>query len=83
MYRYEDGIFNKIIDFDYEEGSYFNANSTATNVSTTDFYNNFKAYPRMRYPNFQVNSPIQGHNPISAYADRYLSPIIYKNVIDS
>lgn len=36
----------------------------------------------MRYPNFQVNSSIQGRNPISAYADRYLSPIIYSNVIN-
>ena len=82
LYRYENGIYNKIIDFDYDEGSYFNSSSTSTYVSTTDFYNNFRAYPRMRYPNFQVNSPIQGHNPISAYADRYLSPIIYSNVIN-
>ena len=82
LYRYENGIYNKIIDFDYDEGSYFNSNSKATYVSTTDFYNNFRAYPRMRYPNFQVNSPIQGRNPISAYADRYLSPIIYSNVIN-
>ena len=62
---------NPIVNFGYDTTTY-NTTATTTYISTSQFHPdlNHRA-PHMYYPQYQINSPTHGQNPISAYADYF------------